>query len=71
MTWYFDCLKDYTPSSKVSFCGSFEPGFTKKALETLVFQGPKRSRDLAKKKSKEKSMTLETMVGIERPRYDF
>ncbi len=36
-----------------------------------MFQGPKRSRDLAKKKGKEKSATLEIMVGIERPKDDF
>jgi hypothetical protein len=36
-----------------------------------VSQGPKRSRDLAKKKGKEKFATLEIVVGIGRPHDDF
>jgi hypothetical protein len=60
---YLDYLKDCTPSLKVSLHESFEPRFTKKALETHVFQGPKRSRDSTKKKGK-KFAALETMVGI-------
>jgi hypothetical protein len=32
---------------------------------------PKKSRDVAKKKSKEKSTALETVVDIERPHDDF
>jgi hypothetical protein len=36
-----------------------------------VSQGPKKSRDATKKKGKEKSITLETMVDIERPHDDF
>ncbi len=34
-------------------------------------QGPKRSKDLAKKRDKDKFVAFETMVGIERPRDDF
>ncbi len=69
--WYFDYLKDYTPSFEVSLCESFELGFTKKAIETPMSQGPKKSRDATKKKSKEKFTTSETMVDIERPQDDF
>jgi NAD-dependent oxidoreductase involved in siderophore biosynthesis len=56
---------------KFSLCENFEPRFIKKTLKTLVSQGPKRSRDLAKKKGKEKFATLEIVVGIGRPHDDF
>jgi hypothetical protein len=65
--WYFDWPKDCTPSSRVSLCEIFELGFTKKVIETFVFQGLKKSRDVAKKKGKEKYAALESMVDIERP----
>ncbi len=47
--WYFDCPKDCTPSSKVSCHESFEPRFTKQVIRTSMTQGPKISRDAAKK----------------------
>jgi hypothetical protein len=36
-----------------------------------VFQGPKRSKDLAIKKNKEKFVAFKTVVGIQRPQDDF
>jgi len=36
-----------------------------------MFQGPKKSKDVAKKKGKEKFVALEIMVDIERPQDDF
>ncbi len=69
--WYLDYLEDYTPSSEVFLHESFELGFTGKALETSLCQGPKRLRDSIKKKGKEKSMALEIVVGIERPKIIF
>jgi hypothetical protein len=70
-SWYLEYPKDCTPFSKVSLHESFEPGFTEKALNIHVSQGPKRSRDSTKKKGKEKFTALETVVGIERPHDDF
>jgi hypothetical protein len=53
--WYLDCPKDCTPSSKVSFHENFEPGFTKKALETLCLKVPKDQRIWLRRKGRKSS----------------
>jgi len=69
--WYVDCPNDCIPSSKASLRENFEHGFIEKVIRTPMFQGPKKSKDVAKKKGKEKFVALEIMVDIERPQDHF
>ncbi len=69
--WYLDCCMNHTSSFEVSPCESLEPGFTEKAIETHMSQGPKNSKDTTKKKVKENFVTSKSMVNMKRPHDDF